>query len=85
MDLPRPFYSAQPSTSVQKKIEMSKITVSDFEAAIWHAELAACEIEIARDEMSDETPDSSTAEAAEILIWLSGLHPNYSVQSSVIS
>ena len=64
---------------------MSKITVSDFEAAIWHAELAAREIEIARDEMSDETQDSSTADAALILIWLSGLHPNYSVQSSVIS
>jgi hypothetical protein len=37
---------------------MSKITVSDFEAAIWRAELAACEIEIAGDEMSDETEDS---------------------------
>jgi hypothetical protein len=85
MVLPRPFYSAQPSTSVQKKIEMSKITVSDFEAALWCAELEAREIEIAGDEMSDETEDSSTADAALILIWLSGLHPNYSVQSSVIS
>ena len=64
---------------------MSKITVSDFEAAFWRAELAACEIEIAGDEMSDETPDSSTAEAAQILIWLSGLHSNNSMQSSVIS
>ena len=84
MDLPRPFYSAQPSTSVQKKIEMSKITVSDFEAAFRRAELAAREIEIAGDEMSDETPDSSTADAARILIWLSGSPPNDRAQSSVI-
>jgi hypothetical protein len=85
MDLPRPFYRAQPSTSVQEKIEMSKITVSDFEAAIWRAELDAREIEIAGDEMSDETSDSSTADAALILIWLSGAHPNYRVQSSIIN
>jgi len=64
---------------------MSKITVSDFEAAFRRAELAACEIEIAGDEMSDETEDSSTVEAAQILIWLSGLHSNDSMQSSVIS
>ena len=64
---------------------MSKITVSDFEAAFRRAELAACEIEVAGDEMSDETEDSSTVEAAQILIWLSGLHSNDSMQSSVIS
>lgn len=44
-------------------------------------QLAACEIEIAGDEMSDETEissteDSSTADAAVILIWLSGSYPN---------
>jgi hypothetical protein len=64
---------------------MSKITVSDFEAALWRAELAACEIEIAGDEMSDETEDSSTADAALILIWLSRSYPNDRGQSSVIS
>lgn len=64
---------------------MSKITVSDFEAAIWRAELAACEIDIAGDEMSDETEDSSTADAPLILIWLSGSYPNDRGQSSVIS
>tara|TARA_B000000557_G_C20489956_1_gene323391 strand:+ start:43 stop:237 length:195 start_codon:yes stop_codon:yes gene_type:complete len=63
---------------------MSKFTVSDFEAAIRRAELAACEIEIAGDEMSDETPDSSTTEAAKILIWLSGLPSNDREQSKVI-
>ena len=84
MDLPGSLYGAQPSTSVQEKIEMSKITVSDFEAAFWRAELAACEIEIAGDEMSDETPDSSTTEAAKILIWLSGLPSNDREQSKVI-
>ncbi len=84
MDLPRPLYSAQPSTSVQEKIEMSKITVSDFEAAFRRAELAAREIEIAGDEMSDEIPNSSAADAAFILIWLSGSLPNDRGQSSVI-
>ena len=44
-------------------------------------QLAACEIEIAGDEMSDEssvsaTEVSSTADAALILIWLSGSYPN---------
>tara|TARA_R110002072_G_scaffold286246_1_gene451278 strand:+ start:2404 stop:2652 length:249 start_codon:yes stop_codon:yes gene_type:complete len=81
MDLPRPFYSAQPSTSAQEKIEMTKITVSDFEAAF---KLAAREIEIAGDEMSDEIPNSSAADAAFILIWLSGSLPNDRGQSSVI-
>jgi hypothetical protein len=81
MDLPRPFYSSQPSTSAQEKIEMTKITVSDFEAAF---ELAAREIEIAGDEMSDEIPNSSAADAAFILIWLSGSLPNDRGQSSVI-
>ena len=85
MDLPGFLYSAQPSTSVQEKIEMSKITVSDFEAAFRRAELEACEIEIAGDEMSDETSDSSTADAALILFWLSGSCPNDRVQSSVIN
>ena len=64
---------------------MSKITVSDFESALWRAELDAREIEIVGDEMSDETEDSSTADAALILIWLSGLHSNDRVQSSVIN
>jgi len=64
---------------------MTKITVSDFEAAFRRAELAAREIEIAGDEMSDETPDSSTDEAAHILIWLSRMRPNDWGQSSVIS
>ena len=83
MDLPRPFYSSQPSTSAQEKIEMTKITVSDFEAAF---ELAAreIEIEIAGDEMSDEIPNSSAADAAFILIWLSRSLPNDRGQSSVI-
>lgn len=85
MDLPGFLYGAQLSTSIQKKIEMSKITVSDFEAAFRRAELEAREIEIAGDEMSDETSDSSTADAALILIWLSGTHPNYRVQSSIIN
>ena len=64
---------------------MTKITVSDFEAAFQRAELAAREIEIAGDEMSDEPGVSSTAEAARILIWLSGGRPNERVQSSVIN
>jgi hypothetical protein len=69
---------------------MSKITVSDFEAAISMLQLAACEIEIAGDEMSDEssvsaTEVSSTADAALILIWLSRSYPNDRGQSSVIS
>jgi len=51
---------------------MSKITVSDFEAAFRRAELAARKIEIAGDEMSDEIPNSAAADAAFILIWLSG-------------
>ena len=64
---------------------MSKITVSDFEAAIWRAELAPREIDIAGDEMSDETEDSWTADAALILIWLYGSYPNDRGQSSAIS
>jgi len=59
-----------------KKIEFSKITVSDFEAAFQRSSIAPCEIEIAGDEMSDETTDSSTVEAALCLIWLSEGHPN---------
>ena len=58
---------------------MSKITVSDFEAAFQSAELAASDIEIAGDEISDETENSSTTDAALILIWLSENRSNVRV------
>ena len=51
---------------------MSKITVSDFEAAFLRAEIAISDDEIAADEMSDETPDSSTTDIALLLLSLSG-------------